>query len=253
MSARPGDQALQVEALHREDARYPAALARCSGAPAVLHVAGGAQRLQQLLESGAVAIAGTRRASDYGMETARGLARGLAASGVTVIAAMADGIAAAAHMGALEAAGARTVTVMPGGLDVCYPASRRTLYERVRTQGCAVSELPCGVKPRRFSDVTRRRILAALAQLVIVVEAEQQPSTLFEARFAQQLGRTVAAVPGRVVHQFEGLLWASVFAGYGQRRCRQEMRLQCNARLSGWCLSASGSLWVLSGCLAPAL
>jgi DNA processing protein len=197
-TGEPHSSVLEVETIHRADPDYPERLAQLGRPPAALHVAGGAGRLRELLEAGAVAIVGTRRPSDYGMETARGLARELAASGVTVIGAMADGIAAAAHMGALEARGARTVTVMPGGLDICLPASRRALYERVRTQGCAVSELPCGARPHRFSELTRRRIVAGMADLVIVVEAEERASALREARTAQELGRTVAAVPGRV-------------------------------------------------------
>ncbi len=193
-----GSEALDVEAICRHDARYPEALARSGWGPRVLHVAGGAKRLGELLSEETVAIVGARRATDYGMETARGLARELAASGVTVIGAMAEGIAAAAHMGALEAEGGRTVTAMPGGLDVCYPASRRALYERVRTQGCAVSELACGVRPHRWSHAARLRLVVGMARLVVVVEAEERPSALREARMAQRLGRVLAAVPGRV-------------------------------------------------------
>jgi len=187
-----------VEAVGRDDARYPAALAGCGGAPRVLYVAGGVERLNELLGQGAVAIVGTRQATDYGMETARALARDLTASGVTVLGAMAEGIAAAAHMGALERGGGRTVTVMPAGLDVCRPASRRALYERVRTEGSAVSELPCGAQEHRFGHAARSRIVAGMAGLVIVVEAEDRPGALREARAAQQFGRPVAAVPGRV-------------------------------------------------------
>src|ERR1700704_4502322 len=126
----------------RHDPRFPAALARMRGAPRVLYVMGGperdnlagspepvgVERLERLLGQPAVAIVGSRKATDYGMETTRGLARGLAASGVTVLGALADGIAAAAHLGALEVDGP-TVTVMPGGADVCYPASRRALHK----------------------------------------------------------------------------------------------------------------------------
>jgi DNA processing protein len=186
-----------VQTIRREDPRFPAALAGAPGGPHVLHVAGGVERLQRLLSEPAVAIVGTRKATDYGMETARGLARGLAASGVTVLGALAEGIAAAAHMGALDVCGP-TATVMPGGVDVCYPASRRSLYERLREVGCAVSEAPCGSHARRWSHVVRTRLLVRMARVVIVVEAEESPGALAAARIAQTLGRTVAAVPGRV-------------------------------------------------------
>jgi DNA processing protein len=184
-------------AICRHDPRYPAALARTPGAPRVLYVAGSVARLERLCSEPAVAIVGSRRATDYGMETARGLARGLAASGVTVVSALAEGIPAAAHMGALEVDGP-TVTVMPGGVDVCYPASRRALYERLQEVGCAVSWLPWGCRAGRWSHILRTRILVGMAQMVIVVEAEERPGALAPARLAEVLGRTVAAVPGRV-------------------------------------------------------
>jgi DNA processing protein len=186
-----------VERVLREDPRFPPALSGARGGPSVLHVAGGLERLQRLLATPAVAIVGTQNATDYGMETARGLARGLAASGVTVLGALAEGIAAAAHMGALDTLGP-TVTVMPGGVDVCYPAARRSLYERVREVGCAISEAPCGQRPRRWSHAARTRILVRLAQLVIVVEADSRPGDLRAAHLAQALGIPVGAVPGRV-------------------------------------------------------
>jgi DNA processing protein len=189
---------LDVHTLHWRDPAYPQPLRELHGAPRELYVSGSPERLRTLLSNGTVAIVGARRASDYGMETARSLARDLAASGVTVLGALAEGIAAAAHMGALEGGG-RTVTVIPGGLDTCcYPASRRSLYERICTQGCALTELPPGTRPRRFSDPTRRRIVAGMARLVLVVEAADRPNALFEARIAQELARPVAAVPGRV-------------------------------------------------------
>jgi DNA processing protein len=197
VSGAAGHARAGVESICRNDPRFPAALAGAPGGPCVLHVAGGVERLRRLLGEPAVAIVGTANATDYGMETARGLARGLAASGVTVLGALAEGIAAAAHMGALDVPGP-TVTVMPCGVDICYPASRRSLYERLREFGCAVSEVPCGQRARRWSHIARTRILVRMAQLVIVVEAEQKPGALAAARIAQTWGRTVAAVPGRV-------------------------------------------------------
>ncbi len=181
----------------RHDPRFPTALAQMRGAPRVLYVMGGLERLERLLNQPTVAIVGSTKATDYGMETARGLARGLAASGVTVLGAMADGIAAAAHLGALEVDGP-TITIMPGGADVCYPASRRALHERLREVGCVVSEQPWGRRTHRWSQLARTRILVALARMVIVVEAQENPTALAPARLAEALGRTVAAVPGRV-------------------------------------------------------
>jgi DNA processing protein len=185
-----------VGTLCRHHRGYPRAL-RSEGAPSMLHVTGAAQRLEELGEQPAVAIVGSRKATDYGMEMARSLARGLAASGVTVAGGLSDGIAVAAQAGALEAGG-KTLTVMDGGLDVACPARRRALYERVRKTGCAVAELPCGCGVRRWCYPARERIVAGLAQLTIVVEADENRGELLGARVAKTLGRTVAAVPGRV-------------------------------------------------------
>lgn len=192
LAVKPG-----VEAVCRHSPGYPHTLRERAGAPRMLYVVGGAERLRTLTAEPAVAIVGTVRATDYGMEMARSLARGLSASGVTVLSAFANGIAAAAHAGALEVDGP-TVTVMAGGVDVIRPASRRALYELLTARGCAVAEMPCGFQQRRWSEPARARTVAGLARLTIVVEAGESPRELVSARAARSLGRTVAAVPGRV-------------------------------------------------------
>jgi DNA processing protein len=186
-----------VETLCRHYPGYPPALAQSPGAPRMLYVLGGRERLARLVAEPVVAIVGSERPTDYGMEMARGLARGLAAGRVTVLGAFANGIAAAAHAGALEVDGP-TVTVMAGGVDVVEPAGRRGLYERVLAGGCAIAEAPCGMKQRRWSVIARARTVAALAAVTLVVEAEEKPWDLRVARIASALGRTVAAIPGRI-------------------------------------------------------
>jgi DNA processing protein len=185
-----------VESICRHHPRYPSALAG-DGAPRMLYVADAAERLAALAGQPIVAIVGSRRATDYGMEMARSLARGLAASGVTVAGGLSDGIAVAAQAGALEVEG-RTLTVMDGGLDVACPARRRAVYGRLRKNGCVVAELPCGCGVRPWCYTARERIVARSAQLTIVVEADKHPADLLGARVAKALGRIVAAVPGRV-------------------------------------------------------
>ncbi len=186
-----------VQRICRHDPRYPCALAQGDGSPRMLHVAGGVARMEELLAQPAVAIVGTRRASDYGMEVAYGLARGLAASGVTVVSGLAEGIPAAAHLGALHVNGP-TVTVMAGGVDVSHPATWRALHQRIAAEGGALAELPCGCAPGRWCHVARARIVVALARMVVVVEAGERPAELLPARLAAASGAIVAAVPGRV-------------------------------------------------------
>jgi DNA processing protein len=185
-----------VQALCRHDPRYPRALGG-AGAPPMLNVAGGVARLSELTASPVVAISGSRRASDYGVEMAKGLARGLAASGVTVASGLADGISVAAQVGALEARG-RSLAVIPGSLDGGRPAKRRSLFERVTQSGCAVAELPCGSTARRWGHPASERILASLASVSILVEAEEVAHELLGAQLAMAGDKTVAAVPGRV-------------------------------------------------------
>jgi DNA processing protein len=191
-AAAPG-----VSRVCRHDPGFPAALQPGRGAPRLLHLAGGRARLQRLLSAPAVAIVGTRAASDYGLEVAYGLARGLAAAGVTIVSGLADGIPAAALAGALAVDGP-TVTVCAGGVDVCHPATQHALERRLRASGCALAELPCGVRPRSWCHTARGRIVVALAAMVLVVEAGERPGEMLHARLAQATNRILAAVPGRL-------------------------------------------------------
>jgi DNA processing protein len=183
-----------LAALCRHAERYPVRLAHARDAPAVLHVAGDAGLLHA---TPAVAVVGTRRATPYGLDVARGLARALAACGVPVVSGMALGIDAAAHHGALAAPGP-TVAVLPGGADVAYPASKRALRARIAQRGCVVAEMAPGFAPRRWSFPARNRIIAALAELTVVVEGAERSGSLITADLAAQLGRAVGAVPGPV-------------------------------------------------------
>jgi DNA processing protein len=182
--------------LCRHDRSFPDALGGEAG-PRMLYLAGAVERFEQLTTAPVVTIAGSGWATDYGIETAKTIARGLAASGVTVASALTDGIAVAAHAGALELH-APTVAVMGGGLDVACPARRRSLLARVRRLGSAAAEIPCGCRGRRWGQLASERILAGLAQLTVVVEATDSARELAVARLALGLGREVAAVPGRV-------------------------------------------------------
>ena len=186
-------------ALCRHDPHFPYPLnqAQAIGTPSVLYLLGNVEAFKGMFGEPAVAIVGVRKATDYGIEIARSLARDLTAVGVPVIGGLAEGIAAAAHLGALDAGGP-TLTVMPGGVDICYPVTKRALYGALQASGCAVSELPCNFRMRRWCYAARNRVLTGLARLVVVVEAERSPGDLMVANFARTLGKTVAAVPGRV-------------------------------------------------------
>ncbi len=150
-----------------------------------------------MVASEPVAVVGSRSATSYGLQLARALANGLSGAGVPVISGMALGIDSAAHAGALES-DAGTIAVLPAGAERAYPASRRGLYERIRAGGVTISELPPGAGVWKWTFPARNRILAALAAMTIVVEADKCSGALITARVAGELGRPVGAIPGRV-------------------------------------------------------
>jgi DNA processing protein len=160
-------------------------------------VAGGLERCLALFHEQPVAVVGARRASQYGLEAARSLGRGIASSGLTVISGMAAGIDSAAHEGALSVGGP-TVAVLPSAANRPYPPAKRSLHRRLVEVGAAVSELPPGADLRRWMFPARNRIIAALSAMTVVVEARHRSGALVTARRARELGRTLGAVPGRI-------------------------------------------------------
>jgi DNA processing protein len=175
-----------------DDEEYPAPLRQLHDAPLYV-IAKGAP-----LGSGpAVAIVGARRATPYGLDVARGLAEGLAAAGVAVVSGLARGVDGAAHEGALRARGA-TVAVLGSGVDVIYPPEHRELAAEVVAHGTLVSERPMGTAPLPSHFPARNRILAGMTSGTIVIEAAERSGSLITARLANEGGREVFAVPGRI-------------------------------------------------------
>jgi DNA processing protein len=200
--ARDRLEDLSLGAVCRHAGGYPQALLALDDPPAVLFTAGTPAALTCLaVERDAVALVGTRNPSPYGLEVAYALGRGLGAAGVTVVSGLALGIDAAAHRGCVDAGG-EAVAVLAGGPDVPYPLTNRRLYERIRAGGAIVSELPPGQRAYRWSFPARNRIMAGLATITVVVEAAIPSGSLITSVFAADLGRTVAAVPGRVTSRF---------------------------------------------------
>jgi DNA processing protein len=144
------------------------------------------------------AIVGTRRCTRYGVDLAYELGALLATNGVTVVSGLAKGIDAAAHTGALDASGAAPVAVVGSGLDCPYPAQNRALWGRVANAGLVCGEAPIGASPERWRFPARNRIIAGLAQIVIVVESHVSGGSLYTAAQAIERGRPVLAVPGPI-------------------------------------------------------
>jgi DNA processing protein len=171
---------------------YPAALADDPYAPAVLFSRGDLG----VIDGRRVAIIGTRRATAVGREMAADLGAELAVHGVRIVSGLASGIDGAAHRGVLSVGAAPPIGVVGSGLDVVYPRAHKTLWEQVAAKGVLLAEVPPGSLPtaRRFPQ--RNRVIAALAEVVVVVESHERGGSLLTADQAMHRDRVVMAVPG---------------------------------------------------------
>jgi DNA processing protein len=186
--SRPGNRLLAWA-----DPDYPELLRDSPNPPALLCISGDAG----LLWRAQIAIVGSRNPSSGGRDTAAAFARTFASSGLLVTSGLADGIDAAAHAAALDA-GQPTVAVVGTGPDLVYPARNRALAERIRAEGCIVSEFAPGTSARAENFPRRNRIIAGLALGTLVVEAALRSGALITARNASEAGREVFAIPGSI-------------------------------------------------------
>ncbi|WP_345802789.1 DNA-processing protein DprA [Microbacterium sp. AZCO] len=144
-----------------------------------------------------VAIVGARAATSYGEHVAMELAADLGGSRIPIVSGAAYGIDGAAHRAAL-AVGAPTVALLAGGADRPYPAGHANLLERIAAGGAVVAESPCGSAPTKWRFLQRNRLIAALSDATVVVEAGWRSGSLNTANHALDMGRAVGAVPGAV-------------------------------------------------------
>ena len=185
-----------VRVLTLFDDDYPEHLRAIDDAPPVLYLRGCMPN-----KARAAAIVGTRKCTADGRVTAQRMASDLAASGVTIVSGMADGIDSAAHAGCLEAGG-QTVAVLGCAIDSCYPPENRSLLERMLEEGgCVLSEHAPGVRTRAYHFAQRNRIISGLSQAVIVVEAGEKSGALITAQYALAQNRELFAVPGSIYSQ----------------------------------------------------
>jgi DNA processing protein len=173
------------------DPTYPARLRLIADPPPLVYVKGEIRNQDER----AVAVVGSRSASEYGRRVARDLCRGLASLGFTVVSGMARGIDGAAHEAALNAGG-RTLAVLGSGVDRAYPPEHDKLYQRISERGAVISEFPLGTGPVPFNFPVRNRLISGLSLGVVVVEATEKSGSLITASLALEQGREVFAVPG---------------------------------------------------------
>lgn len=172
---------------------YPRRLKALCDPPKHLYVRG---RLPQG-DGHSVGIIGARDCTVYGRDMARLFGYRLAEAGVQVISGMARGIDGWAHQGALESGGS-TYAVLGCGVDICYPAVHRRLYDSIRSRGGILSELPAGTGARAGFFPMRNRIISGLSDGVLIVEAKEKSGSLITADAALEQGRDVFVIPGRI-------------------------------------------------------
>ncbi len=200
------------------DDDYPAGLLDLADPPAAMFVRGRSLEGMDL----AVAMVGARNCSPLGDEVARRFGGELAARGAWVISGGARGIDSASHEGALSAGGP-TVAVLGSGIDIAYPRRSRGLLDRILEAGTVVSEYPPGVPPQPFRFPARNRIVASMADAVLIVEGAEGSGSLITADFALDLGRPVFAVPGPVTSPLSEVPLALIRDGAGLVRSAEDL------------------------------
>jgi DNA processing protein len=180
---------------------YPRRLLDLPDAPQEIYCLGNLEALK----IPSLGIVGSRQASQEGMTTASYFANAVVNQGLLVISGLADGIDSAAHLGALQARPLlSTIAVCGTSLDKCYPSKNRPLFRAIARQGLLISEYPPGsiTKPHFFRQ--RNRLIAALSLGILVVEAALRSGSITTAKYANDLGREVFAVPNSI-HQAQSL------------------------------------------------
>lgn len=145
-----------------------------------------------------VGIVGTRKCTRYGYDIAREFGRDLAVAGVAIVSGLALGIDAAAHHGAVGAGVAPPIAVVANGLDSVYPRSNQKLWEEVVNAGVVLSEAPFGTEPERWRFPARNRLIAALSDVVVVIESHARGGSMHTVTEAERRDTPVMAVPGPI-------------------------------------------------------
>jgi DNA protecting protein DprA len=184
-----------ISVARRGGSRYPNRLLLAQTAPEIIYFKG------SLEPAGGrtVGIVGTRRPTPYGRSVAAEFGRELAAHGVAVVSGLAAGIDAAAHWGALQgAASAAPVGIVGGGVDVVYPRENAPLWNAVIAAGGVLSDASPGAAPEAWRFPLRNRLIAALSQVLVVVESTRKGGAMHTVQAADAIGVPVLAVPGSV-------------------------------------------------------
>lgn len=212
---------MTLEIYKLPNSQIPLRLKQLSSPPQALFHAGA--DLSELLQRPAVAIVGSRKVTPYGHQVTTKLARELAEQGVVIISGLALGVDALAHQAALEAGGL-TIAVLPSPLEQIAPRSHQQLAETIVARGGAlISEYPGGTPAFRQNFVARNRLVAGLADAVLITEAALKSGSLHTARFALEQGKEVLAVPGNITNPIAAGTNNLIRAGAVPITCTQDV------------------------------
>lgn len=184
-----------MKVINKRDENYPKALLNISNPPENLFVLGN----EKILDNFGIAIVGSRKCTKYGEEIAKSLAYNLSKHNVNVISGMAKGIDSAAHIGTIMGKG-KTIAVLGSGFKHIYPKENMELLKDIINSGGAViTEYEEDTLPKPENFPKRNRIISALSQGVVVVEAGKRSGSLITAEIALEEGKEVFAVPGNII------------------------------------------------------
>ena len=184
---------VKTEFIERGSFSYPEKIERYAHRPGNLYIKGDLS----LTEGTCLAVVGSRGCSSYGRAVATRIGRKCGELGITLVSGLARGIDECGMRGALEAGG-KVIAVLASGTDVVYPRSNQRLQQQIAEEGLVISEYPDGFKPRRYTFPQRNRIISALSEAVVVVEAGVKSGSLITAECAAEQGKQVFAVPGNI-------------------------------------------------------
>jgi DNA processing protein len=174
------------------DTEYPSSIRHFKNMPPCLYIEG-----ELPGQETAIAIVGSRKASSYGLSTAYAFAKELVKQGKVIVSGLAYGIDTQAHQGALDASG-KTVAVFACSLEHSYPKSNQNLRNKIVKNGAVISEFPLGTPPAPYLFPVRNRIISALSQAVLVVEAAEKSGALITVDYALDQGKEIYAIPGNI-------------------------------------------------------
>lgn len=183
-----------MKIIRETDENYPEKLRQIYDRPAKLYIEGNVN----ILNSKSIAIIGSRNCSKYGMEVAYKFGYGLAQKGITVISGLARGIDAYSHWGVVKAKG-KAIAVLGSGLNNIYPRENVKLYnEIIKNGGAVITEYEPNAKPDKIHFPARNRIISALSDGILVVEARRKSGTLITVDFGLEHGKDIFCIPGNI-------------------------------------------------------